>query len=57
MKKQYEKNTQLPTKVLSTFVDKESREWPPTCLGFFYQPMRPKKSLQMKEDKIVEFNK
>ena len=41
MKKQYEKKTPLVKKALSTLADKEAREWPPTCIGFFYQPARP----------------
>ena len=41
MKKQHEKKTRLPAKVLSALADKEAKEWPPTCLGFFYQPTRP----------------
>ena len=41
MKAQLPRETSLLQKVVSSLADKESREWPPTCLGFFYQPPRP----------------
>ena len=27
--------------IVSRYVDGRAPEWPPTCLGFFYQPERP----------------
>ena len=47
MKKQYEKKTPLVKKALSTLADKEAREWPPTCIGFFYQPARPQSNVPL----------
>lgn len=29
-------------KLVSYMADKETREWPPKCLTFIYQPIRPK---------------
>lgn len=41
MKNQTEIKTSLIKHVVNALIDQETREWPPECLGFFYQPPRP----------------
>lgn len=51
MKKNKEKSEKIVKKVISAMVDKETREWPPTCLAFIYQPVRPHSISSKKRNK------
>lgn len=46
-KNAFEKITQ---KVASAMIDKETREWPPTCSFFAYQPVHPTVSMNKKTE-------
>ena len=46
-----EKATQILTQMADKMIDRDTWEWPPQCLYFSYQPMRPKQNEdQMKND-------
>lgn len=44
-----EKVKNLSKKLASAMIANDSDEWPPDCIIFTYQPIRPKK-----EDQVVE---
>lgn len=48
MNKLQEKIQSVASTLANSMVDKETREWPPACLFFTYQPMRPE--TEQKED-------
>lgn len=49
MKNRPEKRKHIIKKVVNAMVNHDAREWPPTCIGFFYQPSRP-------QNKTIEEN-
>lgn len=57
MKKQKARNNQIVKKVVSTLADQEAREWPPVCIGFVHQPIRPRNTSCQKEEIIKNPNK
>ena len=56
MKNQSEKRKAIKVMV-QTMVEKETREWPPTCIGFIYQPQRPRKMVVERDDVKCHVNK
>lgn len=44
MKMQNKKTEKLIKSAISNLIERETREWPPKCLSFAYQPMRPCKT-------------
>lgn len=42
----------IVSKMAAVMIDGDSREWPPSCSFFIYQPMRPqtKKNLSLPEE-------
>lgn len=45
MKKNNPKIEKAMKKVVEKMVDSELYEWPPQCATFYYQPVRPRKSI------------
>lgn len=41
MEKRKKRAEKLITQTVSALIDKEAKQWPPTCMGFIYQSMRP----------------
>lgn len=52
MKKANQNTKSAIKKIADRIVIKESREWPPGCYGFIYQPMRP--SVKREETRTTE---
>ena len=42
--------------IVSRYVDGRAPEWPPTCLGFFYQPERPVQQSASQEKAVAAPN-
>lgn len=54
MKDRPKKRNRIIKKVVNAMVNHDAREWPPTCIGFFYQPSRPQnKTIEKKPEKAV----
>lgn len=45
MKKNNPKIEKAMKKLVKKMVDSELYEWPPQCATFYYQPVRPRKSI------------
>lgn len=43
--KEHQMKNNIVRMLVSYMTDKETREWPPTCLTFVYQPIRPKQTV------------
>lgn len=45
MKNEKMNGKKLLKAAVNAMLDKDTREWPPVCLGFIYQPVRPEKAV------------
>lgn len=41
MKKTNEQKKRIIGQLMTKVAENEAREWPPICIGFVYQPIRP----------------
>ena len=50
MKKANERKKRVISRLMTKVAENEAREWPPVCIGFVYQPVRPQRQMTEKDD-------